>query len=125
MPLRRALTLGLALVLCLQSGLAMAHCLRMTATLGHQPFKVEICTAEGLVALDLGGTPDGEGHGGEEHAGFCLICNGVPPLALPAPSEVAAPLVIGTVQLAGPGLSLLPLGARAPPYRPTGPPALS
>ena len=125
MSFRRALSLVLALVLCLQSGLAMAHGLRLVAPPAHQPFQVEICTAEGLVKLDLGGAEDGEGHREDGHAGFCLACLGVAVGALPAPGEVAAPLVAFTALAPWPAQASLPPGARAPPYRPTGPPSLS
>jgi hypothetical protein len=125
MPVRRALNWVLALVLCLQSGLALAHCLRMGAPAGHPPFQVEICTAEGLVKMNLGDAQDGEGDRDDPPAGFCLACHGLPHVALPAPAEVTAPVVVLTARLSLPEAGPAPLGARAPPYRPTGPPRFS
>lgn len=125
MSVLRQLRLLLALVLCLQSGLAMAHCLRMAAPAGHQPFHVEICTAEGIVTLDLAVPGEGQGQHDGQHAGFCLVCHGLPHVALPAPAELPVPHV---TLIALPPLPLhasAPLGARAPPYEPTGPPTLS
>ena len=76
-----------ALVLCLQSGLAMAHCLRMASPAGHQAFHVEICTPEGIITVDLGAndSPQGASDHGEDHAGFCLACHGAPQATLPSP----------------------------------------
>jgi hypothetical protein len=122
---RRALSLVLALVLCLQSGLAMAHCLRMAASPGHTPFQVEICTPEGLVTLDLGESGEGDGQGETRHAGFCPACHAVPHAALPAPTLTPLPILAATAPPPLPREALAPAGARAPPYRPTGPPALS
>lgn len=123
--IKRSVRLILALVLCLQSGLAMAHCLRMAAPAGHQPFHVEICTADGIVLLDLADSEDGPTHHDGPRSGFCLVCHGLPHVALPVPAELPAPRV---TLIARPPLPLhasAPLGARAPPYHPTGPPALS
>lgn len=120
----RLLRLFFALVLCLQSGLAMAHCLRMASPAGHQAFHVEICTPEGIVTVDLGAPGSGEtgGHG-EDHAAFCLTCHGAPQAAPLAPPGLPVPTL---TRLAPPPLPLhaaAPPGARAPPYQPTGPPA--
>ncbi|MBS7792323.1 hypothetical protein KTR66_20190 [Roseococcus sp. SDR] len=125
MPVRRLLSWVLALVLCLQSGLALAHCLRMGNPAGHQPFPVEICTAEGLVKIDLGDAQDGEGERQGAPAAFCLACHGLPQITLPAPTDVAAPLVAFTARPPSAAADAAPLGARAPPYRPTGPPRFS
>ncbi|MFN7309086.1 MAG: DUF2946 family protein [Alphaproteobacteria bacterium] len=121
----RPLRLILALVLCLQSGLAMAHCLRMAAPAGHQPFHVEICTVDGIVTLDLAEPGDGQGQHDGQQAGFCLVCHGLPHVALPAPTELPAPHVTLIVLPPLPLHASAPLGARAPPYEPTGPPTLS
>ncbi|WP_431282547.1 hypothetical protein ACQW02_24570 [Humitalea sp. 24SJ18S-53] len=113
----------LALALCLQSSLAMAHCLRLTAA--DQPFHVEICTAEGLVLLDLAEPQDTERHQDRAFAGFCLACHGLPGIALPAVAEVPGPRMAPILLPPLPRLVAAPLGARAPPYPPTGPPILS
>jgi len=121
----RLLRLLLALVLCLQSSLAAAHCLRMASTPQHKAFHVEICTADGIVVMDLGGAGDQDAPPGHDHAGFCLACHGLPQVLLsdlpsvPMPTEraVAAPHARPE--------ATLPLGARAPPYQPRGPPILS
>lgn len=122
---RRALSLVLALVLCLQSGLAMAHCLRMAAPAGHTPFQVEICTPKGLVTLDLGESGEGEGQGETRHAGFCPACHAVPHAVLPPPSLTPLPSLAATAPPPLPHEAGAPPSARAPPYRPTGPPVLS
>ena len=123
--IKRSVRLILALVLCLQSGLAMAHCLRMAAPAGHQPFQVEICTADGIVLLDLADPEDGPGTHDSQHAGFCLVCHALPDVALPAPAELPAPRVTLMAMPPLPIHASAPLGARAPPYRPTGPPTHS
>ncbi|WP_431282269.1 DUF2946 family protein [Humitalea sp. 24SJ18S-53] len=113
----------LALVLCLQSSLAMAHCLRLTTA--DQPFHVEICTAEGLMLIDLAEPQDGERHSDRAFAGFCLACHGLPGIALPAVAEVPAPRMTPILLPPLARQTAPPLGARAPPYHPTGPPILS
>jgi hypothetical protein len=122
----RLLRLFFALVLCLQSGLAMAHCLRMASPAGHHAFHVEICTPEGIVTVDLGAEGSGEtgGHG-EDHAGFCLACHGAPQATLPSPPGLPVPLATSFALPPLPLHAAAPLSARAPPYSPTGPPTLS
>jgi hypothetical protein len=125
MSVMRQLRLLLALALCLQSGLAMAHCLRLVASAQHQPFHVEICTPDGPVTLDLAVPEDGQDRHDSQHAGICLVCHGLPQAVLPAPAEFPAPSVALMALPPVPMHPAAPLGARAPPYHPTGPPSVS
>jgi hypothetical protein len=125
LPLR-ALRLIIALAFCLQSGLAMAHCVRLVSPAQGQvqPFAMVICTSDGLVTMDMSGAdrPDGPVQAMPD---LCLACHVLPVAELPAPIGVAAPrLLLGEVLTAS-AAALPPLGARAPPYRPTGPPSHS
>jgi hypothetical protein len=125
--LRRArlLRVLLALVLCLQSGLAAAHCLRFAAAPAHQAFHVEICTSEGIMLMDLGGTSDQDAPFGHDHAGFCLACHGLPQLVLAEPASVPLPVSGLTAAPQATPEALPPLGARATPYASRAPPAFS
>jgi hypothetical protein len=116
----RLLRLFFALVLCLQSGLAMAHCLRMASPAGHVAFHVEICTPEGIVTVDLGA--DEAPVPGDDHAGFCLTCHGAPQAALLAPPGLPLPAASLLAPPPLPRHAAAPPGARAPPDQPTGPP---
>ena len=121
----RWLLLALALLVLGQGSLAAAQCLRMAAAPQHAPFPVEICTAEGLVVMDLGGGGGHEAPAGHDHAGFCLACHGLPQSVLPEPASVPlrAEAPAAAVFAVPPGAPLP--GARAPPYAPRGPPAFS
>ncbi|MBU8545495.1 MULTISPECIES: DUF2946 family protein [Roseomonadaceae] len=125
LPLR-ALRLILALAFCLQSGLAMAHCARLVSTSQGQaqPFPMVICTSDGLVTMDMSGA-DGPDSPAQAMPDLCLACHVLPVAELPAPVAVAAPRLLPIQVLAGSAAALPPLGARAPPYRPTGPPSHS
>ena len=123
-PGARLLRLLLALVLCLQSGLAAAHCLRLAAAPAHKAFHVEICTSEGIVLVDLGGA----GHdvpSGHDHAGFCLACHGLPQMVLAEPTSVPLPVSRPAAAPQATPEALPPLGARAPPYASRAPPTFS
>ncbi len=122
-PSRRLLVL-LALALCLQSSLALAHCLRLVAPVSHHAFLVELCTPDGMVAVDMGG-PGDEAPAPHEAAAFCLACHGPATALLPEPSSVPLPAMAAIALPAWVAPSVAALGARAPPYRPTGPPVLS
>lgn len=124
-PGARLLRLLLALVLCLQSGLAAAHCLRLAAAPAHKAFHVEICTSEGIVLMDLGGTSDQDAPSGHDHAGFCLACHGLPQLVLAEPASVPLPVSRPAAAPQATPEALPPLGARAPPYASRAPPAFS
>jgi hypothetical protein len=120
---RPILRLLLALALCLQSSLAMAHCLRLTG--GDTPFHVTICTAEGLVQVDLGGG-DAAPQGDAQHAvPPCPFCQAPAQFVLDDPPSLPLPRLVALAVEAPPALAAPPPPARAPPYRPTGPPALS
>jgi len=121
----RHLRLLLALVLCLQSSLAAAHCLRLATPPQHAAFHVEICTAAGIVTMDLGGA-DHEAPAGHASPGFCVACHGLPKAALPEPSATPHPAgrPFATARHAAP-VAAPPLGARAPPYISRAPPAFS
>jgi hypothetical protein len=124
-PGARLLRLLLALVLCLQSGLAAAHCLRFAAAPAHQALHVEICTAEGIVLMDLGGTSDQDAPFGHDHAGFCLACHGLPQLVLAEPASVPLPVSGLTAAPQATPEALPPLSARATPYASRAPPVFS
>jgi hypothetical protein len=113
----------IALLLLLQAVMAPAHCLAMGAA--PAGFEAVICAADGTRTMLIG--PDGQELPAQhDGAGACLACHGLPqaaaldPPALPAPAWTAAAIAWSTS-----GGESLPPGARAPPYRPTGPPALS
>lgn len=120
-PVLHALRLLLALVLCVQSSLAMAHCLRLVEPAPHQPFQVEICTPDGIILVDMGGPAPEHDHQ-SDHAGFCMACHGMAQAVLPTPPSLTLPGLPYTLQAPLPLHAAAPLVARAPPYRPTGPP---
>lgn len=120
----RWLLVVLAFVLFGQSALAAAHCLRLAASPQHAPFHVEICTGDGIVLMDLGGTGQ-EIPAGPAHAGFCLACHGLPHLVMPEPASVPVPAVHPVAAFHTAPEAAPPLGARAPPYTSRAPPALS
>lgn len=122
---RRSLTWIFALVLCLQSSLGMAHCLRLAAPAGHQPFLVDLCTVDGVIQVDMSDPADAPARHDAQVAGFCLSCHALPQVLLPAPIDLPAPR-LAFLRLDAPPASPVPaLGARAPPYHPTGPPSFS
>ena len=124
--LGRTVRLLLALALWLQSGLAMTHCVRLAAgASGHASFPVEICTADGLVVMDMAAADDADGNAPQAHAGFCLACHGLPNAVLPEPAGVTEPMPVPSAAVFIALAPALPLGARAPPYAPRGPPHLS
>lgn len=112
------------MVLCLQSGLAAAHCLRLAAALAHKAFHVEICTAEGIVLIDLGAA-DQDVPAGHDQAGFCLACHGLPQIVLAEPIGVPLPVSRPAASPQARPEVLPPLGARAPPYACRAPPAFA
>lgn len=122
---KRLLSCLLALLLFVQTGVAVAHCLRGTAA--DQPLLAEVCGPEGkrTVALGPGGEPleapepDGE-------LGFCPACHGLPQVLLPAPPAAEAALWrLVAPSWHGHGSSVLLPAARASPYATRAPPALS
>jgi len=112
----------LAAVLLLQSGVAVAHCLRGMAA--GEGMLVEICSPEGKrsVLLDARGEPVSNPDG-EMAGGFCPICHGLPMVMLPEPSGVATPAWLdGTASWPGFAAAAPPRAARAPPYTSRAPP---
>ena len=112
----------LAAVLLLQSGVAVAHCLRGMG--GADGMLVEICSTDGMrtIRLDPHGEPVTEHAPGAE-GGFCPICHGLPGMSLPEPFRLATPAWLGTSvtwQMAGAERVRPP--ARAPPYVTRAPP---
>ncbi len=109
-------------MLLLQSGVAVAHCLRGMAA-GEGMF-VEICSAEGMrsVRLDAQGEPVSNPDG-EMAGGFCPICHGLPVVMLPEPPGVATQAWLdGTASWLGFSTDAPPRAARAPPYTTRAPP---
>jgi hypothetical protein len=122
--LRRWLLVVVAFVLFGQSTVAGAHCLRLAAVPAHTTFHVEICTADGIVLMDLGGA-DQDAPVGHDHPGFCLACHGLPQIVLAEPVGVPLPALRPVATKKATPEALPPLGARAPPYASRAPPAFS
>jgi hypothetical protein len=113
----------IALLLLVQAVVAPAHCLAMAAA--PAGFEAVICAADGTRTVLIG--PDGQEMPAQhDSAGACLACHGLPQGAVLDPPIVPSPAwTVTAVAWAAAGQESLPPGARAPPYRPTGPPALS
>jgi hypothetical protein len=113
----------LAVLLLLQVVAAPAHCLAMAAA--PAGFEAVICAADGTRTVMVG--PDGQeipAH--HESGGACVVCHALPQAAMTAAPDVPEPAwLAGAVAFPPATRDALPPGARAPPYRPTGPPALS
>lgn len=115
---RPALLLLLAALLFVQTGAALAHCLRGMA---HDPLsRIEICTAEGRQTLDLsdhGEAPQAEG-------AFCPACHALPSVTAPEPSGASQPVRYAAHLPWAPLPASSPAPrARAPPGSPRAPPA--
>jgi hypothetical protein len=113
----------LALLLLVQSGVAVAHCLRGMAA--GDGLLVEICSIEGKRLVLLG--PEGEPIEAPEpsaEGGFCPVCHGLPQVALPAPAvTLLGPIGVAAVTWHAGGEALRLPPARAPPYATRAPPA--
>jgi hypothetical protein len=113
----------LALLLLVQSGVAVAHCLRGMAA--GDGLLVEICSIEGKRLVLLG--PEGEPIEAPEpsaEGGFCPVCHGLPQVALPAPAvTLLGPIGVAAVPWHAGGEALRLPPARAPPYATRAPPA--
>ena len=111
----------IAALLLVQTVLAPALCLAHAASAG---LATVICSPDGDRTVHLG-------QGGEElpapeaHGGFCLVCHALPQADIPAAPMLSAPAepASATLWFAADDAGWRP-GARAPPYDPTGPPAL-
>ncbi len=114
----------IAAILLLQIVLAPAHCLAMAAT--PAGFEVVLCSPAGTERTLLVG-PDGQEMPPQDVGmGVCVVCCGLPQAALPEPPALPTPAWAnaGLTWFAASADSLPP-ATRGPPYRPTGPPALS
>lgn len=119
--LRRSLLRLLAVLMLLQSGVAVAHGLRAMGAAA--PWLVEICTSEGrrTVALGEDGQPAPEQ--GPQGEGFCPACHALPEVVLPTPPMLATPVhySAGPHQHPGKPPAERPR-QRAPPQNPRAPP---
>ncbi|MBR0680803.1 hypothetical protein GXW74_09915 [Roseomonas eburnea] len=113
----------IAAVLLLQVLLAPAHCLAMVAA--PAGLETVVCAPDGMRTIHVG--PDGQEMPAHEASqGFCLACHGLPQAMMPDAPRVTGPAWIATlVTWHAAQAKTLPPAARAPPYRPTGPPTLS
>nr|WP_249731904.1 DUF2946 family protein [Roseococcus sp. SDR] len=112
----------LAAVLLLQSGVAVAHCLRGMGAAGG--LIVEICSPDGMrsIRLDANGEPMAD-HAPAAENGFCPACHGLPGVDLPAPPQLSVPAWLGeTIAWAPSSSGTLRPPARAPPYATRAPP---
>lgn len=114
----------IAMVLLLQVVLAPVHCLAMAA----QPagLQVVLCSPAGTERTIHVGPNGEEVPAPDTGKGFCIVCGALPHVTLPEPPALPTPAWVAHA----PGWRIalaetLPPGARGPPYRPTGPPALS
>ncbi len=114
----------IAAILLLQVVLAPAHCLAMAAT--PAGLLTVLCAPSGEQRTILVG-PDGHEVPAQDNgATICVVCTGGAPAALPLPPATPVPAwVASTIGWHAAAAQTLPPAARAPPYRPTGPPALS
>ncbi|UPY35214.1 DUF2946 family protein [Sediminicoccus sp. KRV36] len=112
----------LAALLFLQSGIAVAHCLRGMGA--GEGMIIEICSTDGMrsIRLDAQGDPAPEHTPGGE-GGFCPICHGLPGILLPEPPRLAGPAWLGeALAWHAPGTRYLRPAAHAPPYSTRAPP---
>jgi hypothetical protein len=122
---QRILGIALAAILCLQASIAVAHCLRFLPSTGLLG-PATICTAEGMVAP--GDSSEEERHSGGPTAhggGACFACHGLPNVVAPEAHDLTEPVAWQRVCSVSVTESSPLVGARAPPYAPTGPPRLS
>ncbi len=124
-PVKRPATLLarlIAALLLMQTALTPSLCLARAASAG---LATVICSPDGDRTVHLGA--DGqELPAPEAHNGFCLACHALPQAEIPAAPMLSAPAELGSaiIWVASGDAGWRP-AARAPPYEPTGPPALS
>lgn len=107
----------LAVLFFVQSGVALAHCLRGMAPTGAT--LIEICSAEGMRSIRL---DEGDTRG--EAGGFCPICQALPEVTVPVPPGVSSPAWLpGATVWHAAGMPRLAPPTRAAPYEGRGPPA--
>lgn len=119
----RLITRLIAAILLVQVVLAPAHCLAMASV--SAGIEAVICSPDGTRTIHVG--PDGqEAPVHEASRGFCAACHGLPQVALPEPPPSPTPAwIVSGLAWHVAAAEALPPAARAPPYRPTGPPALA
>ena len=112
----------IAALLLVQTVLAPALCLAHAANAG---MATVICSPDGDRTLHLG--PGGEElPAPEAHEGFCLACHALPQADLPAAPMLSTPAESGSAIIwSATGDAGWRPAARAPPYEPTGPPAVA
>jgi hypothetical protein len=124
--MKRAVPFVLALLLALQWGTALAHCLRHAApTHGTPAFSIEVCTSEGLVALPWPGGPwPGDPAPATQAAPMaCPACAALAAIDPPAPPALAQPVVFTALVFAVVGPRAPPAPLADHPGRPRAPPA--
>ncbi len=111
----------IAALLLVQTALAPALCLAHAASAG---MATVICSPDGDRTVHLGANGE-ELPAPEAHSGFCLACHALPQADLPAAPMLSNPAELGSaiIWFASGDAGWRP-AARAPPYEPTGPPAL-
>ncbi|MBR0652410.1 hypothetical protein GXW78_22330 [Roseomonas terrae] len=123
-PVFRPVARLIAAILLLQVVLAPAHCLAMAAA--PAGMATVLCSPAGVERMIYVG-PDGQQLPEPDTGqGVCVVCTGLPQAALPEPPNTPAParVALGPAWQVASAVAL-PTGARGPPYRQTGPPALS
>jgi len=113
----------IAAILLLQVVLAPAHCLAMAVV--PAGLEAVLCSPDGARTIHLG--PDGQELPAHDTGqGVCVVCAGLSHASLPQPPMTPTPAwsSAGLAWHAAGAETLLP-PARAPPYRPTGPPTVS
>jgi hypothetical protein len=111
----------LAALLCWQSGVAAAHCLRLAQGAG-----MEICTPDGMrrIALDDPEESGRDGLNGRET--FCFACHAITTPAPPTPGAASEPVLWSPAATPVPvAETLLRPPPRGPPLPPRAPPALT
>lgn len=121
-PALRHLRWLLALALCLQSALAIGHCLRLAGASPHQPLRLVVCTADGTITVGATDPQDPSDAPEQAAPGICLACHLATGGAVPPPPAVPLPRLVAALAPPLPAPDGPALGARAPPYPPTGPP---
>jgi hypothetical protein len=116
--MRRAVPFVLALLLALQWGTALAHCLRHAAPQPHAT--ITVCTSEGLVAMPWPGDP---APATQPAPMACPACAALAAIDPPAPPALAQPVVFTALVFAVVGPRAPPAPLADHPGRPRAPPA--
>ncbi len=119
--MRRVVPFVLALLLALQWGTALAHCLRHAAPMHGTPaFSIEVCTNEGLVAMPWPGDP---APASAPAPMACPACAALAAIDPPAPPALAQPVVFTALVFAVAGPRAPPATLADHPGRPRAPPS--